>query len=381
MNHSILAPSGMSITTPCPGSILLGMDIPDEDTEDTRVGEATHWVGEHMLRVFTGERSQPETYLGITAPNGVIVTEEMVDCATIYFDAIKPVIDGSTVYIEQQVEIPRVHELCFGTPDAVHWNQGSGILTVWDYKHGHSGVDAIDNYQLAAYASGFMSKFNIDDQHVRLSLNIVQPRCYDGKGEIRTWNGMGSDIRGLVNQMEAAAVEALSPAPSTHAGPHCRHCKARYRCETNQRAGGAMVDFAGGAVPQELSDAAMGYELEVLEFAEDILKHRKKSLEAEALARALAGHAIPGRALEQGYGHDKWVHPVGDVIAMGDMFGVDLRAPEAAKTPAQSKAVLKKNNIDESVIKGYYGKQPSAMKLVKDDGSKARSVFNQENKS
>lgn len=377
MNHSILPPSGMSIIVPCPGSVMLGADIPDEETEDTRIGEAVHWVGEHMLKVMTGERSKPETYLGIRTPNDVIVTEEMLDCATIYFETVKAVAskgDGN-LNIECQRPIPEIHEVCFGTNDADYWDADDGILYVWDYKHGHASVDAVDNYQLAAYASGILSELGVDDQHVRLSLNIVQPRCYDGKGVVRTWNCMASDIRGHVNQMHMAAEEAMSPSPMLNAGLHCHYCKARYRCQVNQAAVARRVDYALLTGAQELSNEALAYELEVLEEAEAIVSHRKDALEAEALARALKGQAIPGRALEQGYSNNKWSQPVEDVIILGDMMGVDLRSPPSTITPAQAINLLKKNHIDESVINGYYGKQPTAMKLVKDDGSKARNVF------
>jgi SOS response regulatory protein OraA/RecX len=44
-------------------------------------------------------------------------------------------------------------------------------------------------------------------------------------------------------------------------------------------------------------------------------------------------------------------------------------------TPAKAKQELKKKGVDESVINGYYSKSRTTVKLVEDDGSKAKRVF------
>ena len=56
---------------------------------------------------------------------------------------------------------------------------------------------------------------------------------------------------------------------------------------------------------------------------------------------------------------------------MGDLLGEDIRKPAQLDTPAQ----CRKKGIDDAVIALYSETPKTAIKLVKDDGSKARQVF------
>jgi hypothetical protein len=56
---------------------------------------------------------------------------------------------------------------------------------------------------------------------------------------------------------------------------------------------------------------------------------------------------------------------------MGDMMGIDLRKPPAPCTPKQAIA----KGIDSAVISQYSETPAGALKLVADNGNKAREVF------
>jgi hypothetical protein len=117
----------------------------------------------------------------------------------------------------------------------------------------------------------------------------------------------------------------------------------------------------------------LALELRILKRAERTLKARLSGLEEQALAEIRNGKILPGFVTKQGYGNKRWRKdtPSDEVIMMGDLMGVDVRKPVTLDTPAQ---VLKKG-IDASVIELYSETPMTSMKLVEDNGAKARNVF------
>jgi len=204
---------------------------------------------------------------------------------------------------------------------------------------------------------------------------IVQPRCYDGQGIFRRWTIKSDELKPYLEQLQQSAAEAMGPNPQLHVGEHCKHCKGRFRCPALTQSTATYVDYSQTAVPMNLSERALGYELSVLNQAADLIKFRKEALETEAAARIIKGQRIPGWVLEQGWGRDKWLRPDAEVAALGDLMGVKLLADPKPITPTQACKKLNAAAIDAEVIKSYYGKQPTAMKLVVDDNTKAKRIF------
>jgi hypothetical protein len=88
------------------------------------------------------------------------------------------------------------------------------------------------------------------------------------------------------------------------------------------------------------------------------------------LSHCRAGAKTPYHSIEQGYGRQAWALPVEQVIAVGQLMGVDLAKPGVI-TP---KAALKKG-IDEAVINAYSVTPPGNFKLVSENPADARRVF------
>lgn len=366
--HSILAPSGAGIWSHCGGYPMIAPMIPDQPTDDKRQGEATHWIGEGMLR---NRLCDVSGYLGLQAPNGVIVTEEMTKCADIYarrvFRMVNP---NETIEVERTMLAKRIHELCFGTPD-VFQVVGNHIYLA-DYKHGHRSVDAFWNDQIIIYATEVMDAYGLHDDAVTVHAEIIQPRCYDHKGVVRGWKFKGSDIRGRVNQLHAAAADAVSGNAPFVPGTHCRDCDGKYLCPANQQYVAQAVDLAHSAAPIEITNERLGYEIRVLNDAEAAIKYRRESLEDEAMGRIRSGKQIGGVSIGHTRGSTDWIVPPETVFASGDALGVELRKPPTPITPGQAQKLCKDN---ADMLTPLFTKKPGRARIEIDDPTETFRVF------
>lgn len=373
VDHATLAPSSAVEWVNCPGSIRLSAGVVEDETEAGREGTAVRWMAERML---AGANDS-----SMTAPNGVVFNDEMIEAAEFYVDEVWA--HGLPVYVEQPVTMPEIHDDCWGTPDAWAWDQSNLTLHLWDLKYGFSPVDAYGNWQMIAYALGCLravtNNMPMQEYGITVEICIVQPRRYDGNGKLSRWTVKASDLRGFINQMHHAAHTALGFDPMLHVGPHCKHCKGRHQCPALLQAASVAVDCSMDSVPHVLSPDALAYEMSVLNQAVEIIKHRKDALEADAMARLMDGQQIPGYMTKQGQSNNRWLHGNDEVFALGDLMGVELRSAPKPVTPSQAVKLFKQSAIDPEVINTYYGRQPTSMKLVVDDGSKARRIFGEQN--
>lgn len=375
--HSILAPSSAARWVACAGSVLLEAMYPE--TEEGKIeaaeGTAAHWAAAEM---FYG-RLVAE---GQVAPNGITLTEEMIDGAQLYVDAVdarlaEAGLTREFLHVEQRVEIPSVHSLNWGTPDNWFFNVQRFELDVFDFKFGHGFVDVFENWQLIDYAAGIMDGLSIDgqqDQALRVNLHVVQPRSYHRDGPVRTWSVVASDLRPHINRLRNAAEAALMTGATCTPNPECVHCKARHACEGLQRDAYRSAQISTGSVPVDLTPAALGLELHFLRLAAKRLAGRITGLEEQARQQLGQGQRVPFFALVSVQGREKWAKPVDEVLALGSLFGADLAKPRDAITPNQARAMFKKSGLPTDVIE-QYSERASSLALEADDGKQARKVF------
>lgn len=375
--HSPLAPSSAHRWVPCPGSVQLEAQYPEtEEGESAAEGTAAHFAGSEEL---LGR----EVREGQVADNGVVLTEEMLEGAALWVEDVLVVtgIENTHVMVEQRVAMPRIHDVAFGTPDTWFYDQTNGYLYVWDFKFGYGVVEAFENWQLMAYTCGILDLLGIDgrnDQHLWVHLRVVQPRAHHRDGRVREWKVLASDLRGYFNRLHDAAHEAMGPRPHTLSGPHCLHCKAAHACPTLKRATWSAADYLGGHVAEDLSADAAAYELVLLEHITELVKARKRAREADVEARLRRGEAVADWALETTRGRTVFTEEGGkDVILMGDIYGVQMRKPEAPITPVQARKLLKSKNVDTSVIEQHTVTPTTGQKLVRDTNllTRARAGF------
>lgn len=364
--HSPLAPSGAYRWVNCPGSVNLCRQYQErEDSPSSMEGVAAHWVASERLC----GRSVP---VGTLAPNGIAVTDEMVEGAELYVFTFPPEAFAS-LRVESRVDCPSIHPDCWGTPDA--WYIRDGVLHVKDYKFGHAYVDEFENLQLAAYAYGVLDSMpHLKSNGLRIELTIVQPRCFSGRGSVRTWACALPDLWPLTERMAKAALVATLGEPELITGEHCEHCSAIHACPAAQRATGTAIQIAHTLTPAQMSPEELGLVLRRVQYARDMLKAMEDGLAEEAEALIRSGSRVPGFELSPGRGKLEWNCSTEEVVALGQLFGVDLGKPSCL-TPTQAKAVLKKKGFDEAVISGYTAATSGALKLQPSDTNLTRRIF------
>ena len=370
--HSILPPSGAAAWRRCAMWVAMNQAYPQPDTPETLEGHAAHWVFAEML----AGRIVCE---GQVAPNGVVVTEEMVEGAELVVDTVRARIPaGVPLHVEERVAIARIHPQCFGTPDIWAYVTQTGVLEVIDYKFGHRFVDEYENDQGIAYTAGIIDHLaelmqkgpGLIDQMIKVNFTVIQPRCFYKGAPVRTWSVLASDLRGHINQLAGAAELALMPNPPAVTNSECRDCPGRHACPALQQAAYADAEFATRSSPVELAPAAASLELRMMEHALERLQSRVEGMREAVATYIRQGHAVPWHRAEQGYGRTQWTIPAEQVVAMGSLMGVDL-SKNGAKTPTQAK----KAGVDEAVIKAYSVTPLGSVKLAPVNPADARRVF------
>lgn len=364
--HALIAPSALDITLHCPGSVALQQPYLDqEETDEQKDGTAGHWVA---LCYASGEALP---VAGDTAPNGVEITEEMVDGALLYLEAIG--IRQPNAKLEQRVSINRIHPQCWGTPDYRDYNPAKKRIRIVDYKFGFKYVEVFELAQTVAYGVGYLDELGLDDQDTYIEFVIVQPRYYRAN-PIRTWCVRASDLRGFVNRITLAVEKALSSKPPVISGDHCTFCLARHVCGTYQRAAAICLDFAGLPDVMLGDPIAVGNELSAIDRAITRLKGRKTGLEQQATAYIRGGQRVPNYHLTQTTGRLKWTVDDAIIIDMATLLGVDVANPPKAKTPTQCKKLL-----DESVITSYSARAAGKLELAPISNTEMTKVFSNGN--
>lgn len=367
--HFPLAASAAARWVACAGSVNLCALYPGEETPKSKEGTAAHWVtSETLLNV------QPA--LGDTAPNGIEVTEEMLDGADMYVADVMGVaadVDGA-LHVEKTMGCRLIHPECGGTPDA--WHHYMNNITIWDYKFGHGFVDVFENWQLITYAAGILEHLGVvpgalDDSLFTFTFRVVQPRNYHRDGPIREWRVKACDLRAHFNILRGAAEAAwLRVDAQCTPNDECGHCDGRRACEALQQSGFKGMDCASSSTPLELSNAALGTELTLINHYLARLEARKTGLEEMAAAQIKLGGVVPGFALDSTVGRLGWTKPINEVIALGQMMGVEVSKPGVI-TPTQAI----KAGLPDTVVAQYSGRPPGGLKLVASKDGVARRVF------
>lgn len=352
-DHAPLAPSSAARWVQCAGSVEMSARYPQDENDPKAVeGTLAHDVVAAAL-------------LGQPVPAGA--TEEMLEGADMMSDATR----GKTpLLVESRVECPKIHPDNWGTPDAWSIDRAQRIVYVWDYKFGHRHVEVFENWQLINYAAGILMVAGLtgdDLAQYNVVLTVVQPRSYHKDGPVRTWTLSVADLHGYALRLKTAAERAMTPDAECTTGAECRDCPARHACTTLQSAAYNAVQMSGESVPFDLPPETLGRELTKMREAAALLDARVSGLENEVLGNIKRGMSIPGWMTEQGAGREKWARPVEEIVALGQMMGIDIAMPGAV-TPKQAI----KAGIPAVVVAQYTETPVGEIKLVP---SNLRKVF------
>ena len=370
MSHSVVAPSSSARRVQCSQSTTLEAIYPeDEDSPEAMEGVAAHWAVSEQL-------SGRLIDVGQIAPNGVVLDLEMAQAADAVSDYVTRLLapfglKPSDGHVEQRVDIPRVHPLSWGTPD--YWIKlPTGAYVILDFKYGHRFVIEFENMQLVEYLAGITDDGTNDLGHnVPIVAVVAQPRSYSAKGSLREWRTDRVALRPLINRASTAAHEALGPNPRARVGPECRDCRARHACPALQGAAYDSMDEAKTVTPLVMQPAGLGLELRLAKRAQALLEARISGLEEQAQAEIKRGVLVPGWRVQHGAGREKWKVPAAQVIAVGQMMGLDIAKPVEPITPNQAR----ERGLDPGVVAALATRPAGGATLVEDDGSETRRVF------
>lgn len=361
-----LRPSAAGVWSKCPGSVKMQAEAPSyADEHDGDEGHAAHWAASEQLQ----GRGTPE---GMTAPNGVIITAEILEYIADYVEAIQATCGQG--HIEEAVTCAVIHPELKGTPDYWVFDPESRTLTVDDFKFGWVIVEPYENWQMICYAVGILGTLvtaELPAESITVNLRITQPRPYHDSGAVRTWSIKATDLAEYAAQLGHAAEEALSAAPSITAGSHCKYCTARHSCPSADKAALVAIDITESAELDRLPDEQLGYAIEVLKRAEEAIKFRRTGLEQRAISTIQQGGHVAGWTTDHGGARRAWNKPVAEIFAMGDLLGIELRAEAKPITPTQAK----KKGLPVDMWSVYSYSPPGKLKLKQVSDTLAGKAF------
>jgi len=360
--HAFLPPSSAHCWVPCTAWPTMNAAYPEtEEREDAREGVAVHWAS----LIMWGTVKE-----GDVAPNGVVLTDEMLETVDIAIDVFRPFKDEAdagkrTLFVEDTVASGAIHHRNWGTPDL--WTVADGVLDLFDLKYGHEFVEVVDNWQLTNYAALILGGGVRAD---RVNFHVIQPRAYSPLGPVRRFSYTVSELQPRFKRLRDAAREAMSTEAKAVPGPHCKHCNGRHACKALEAAAMSAIEQASDVLPLELPPQALGIELRMLKQAQTLLDARITGLEQQALSLMRTGQRVPHFMIEQSPGREVWTRPIEEVKLLGDLFGVPLQKP-ALITPNQAR----KAGIRPEVIDAYVDRPKTTIKIVPATDEKARRVF------
>ena len=385
--HAPLAPSSAEQWGHCSGSVLANLQAPDTSSQRTREGEAAHWVGESVLNEWAtrdGRDILCSDWIGKTAPNGVVVDEEMAEGADEWVHDVLDVCGNGhlrTIRVEQRTYAPQIHEHCWGTYDTAAFIPDWNELFVWDYKHGHREVSAHENLQLICYVAGLANEYPIDDSTV-ITMRIVQPYCYHATAPVWTWRVRYAELAPYIESLRVAAHRAMTE-PVLTPGVHCRDCAAIGRCASARRYGYSIISYVDEPYQIEtMGGPALTSERAILSDGLIVMKARLGAVEDQLRDMIGKGDRSSGLTIQNKQGRKKWNVPTGQVIAFARQFGADI-GKQITLTPTQAVKLVPKaaREAFESALPTLTTQASTGVTLVPVENSRTTRAFSQKDRS
>jgi hypothetical protein len=334
-------------------------------------GTAAHWVAWELVM-------DREVALHAQAPNGLLVTEEMLEGADLIVDYLRMNgISPDSCAIEQIIPIASIRADMRGTPDLWSFDPVTCHLVIVDYKFGHRFVDEFWNKQGLCYLSGIVdklqSRYHISwlEAHMTVAFTVIQPRCFYRGSSVRTHEFKLSDCRGQFNNLANMAEAATIHTPTATVNEHCGDCPGRHACDALQLSAYTAAEYSSRRGVVELTPSAAALELKILSAALDRLTARVEGLKEITIANLTAGKHVPYYRAEPGMGRSTWNIPAPQVIAIGSLSGVNLQKPPEVVTPTQAK----KLGVNEQVVAQFSFTPKTATRLIPETQTDAARVF------
>lgn len=327
---------------------------PDYDTAARDEGNAADWLAE---QIFVGHNFGA----GTKAPNGWIVTDDMVEYVRLYTDRLKPTgaVQVVTNFSGQGWQVN-------GRADYIEYDTSNRTLIVQDLKYGWGLVSPVENYTLIAHAIGWCINNSVSPD--RIVFRIVQPRPYHSDGPIREWSCSYDDLQKYFVRIADTLRE---PSNALVSGvEQCGKCHARYDCPAFDRSAWNAMDVMLSAFQDDMPNEVLAYEHEAFEYAEQIIKTKLAAVEELMTYRITAGQVISGYQLKQRQGQRAWL-PGLSGAALSAAAGIDL-TKDGLVTPAEAE----RRGVSKSVVTSLTSRPMIGVKLERIDADAvARRMF------
>ena len=337
-----ITPSHLFRTAACPGWLNLAVPVqPYESNEAAKEGILAHKTLECMLK---GDSCPPEATSDMLAD--AVWAENIIS-----FHAA----DAFDLGSETKIDLGFIYPGMFGYIDARTYDH-EGTLHVFDYKYGHSPVQAAGNLQMVVYALGLVHGKPMPD---RIVLHILQPNTnlqhnfhvYLGKDFYMEW----------FPRIKAICDNAVK-GTDLNTGEHCRYCPKAYNCPA------LKADAVVPEIQLELmTPVEMCQALDEVKDIKELVNILQDSLEAAIISNINKGEPGLTYQLEPGQGRLSWNSPniIDKLKKVEKALGVSLITEEPC-TPTQ--ALGKK--VPKEIIDKLSERKPGKLSLKKIDFAK-----------
>lgn len=300
----------------CFGSLQMPPAVPDSgDTTQRDEGNCAHWLAEQM---FDGAPA----HAGLTAPNGYVVTDDMVEHVSQYVKALDcGEMECDTSYGGAGWEVR-------GRAD--HLAARDSVLTIDDFKYGWRIVSPVRNWTLMSHAIGWIIR--TQQRPDRIVLRIHQPRPYHPEGPLREWSCSFEELMGFYSQIDARLSNPTDELVTSM--EHCAKCHALATCPAARSASMNALDVMDRVFSDDLPKPLLTREMELMRQAVGMIEARRDAIEELITHRIKQGEVFEGYMLERRYGQRRWKPGLTGAV-LSALAGVNL-SKDGAVTPAEA---------------------------------------------
>ena len=339
----------------CFGSLHMPPAVPGGgDPTARQEGNAAHWLAEQM---FNGSPA----HAGLTAPNGYVITDDMVEHVSQYVSALDcGEMEADTSYAGAGWEVR-------GRAD--HIAARDGLLTIDDFKYGWRIVSPVRNWTLMSHAIGWCIR--TQQRPDRITLRIHQPRPYHADGPLREWSCSFEELMGYYAQIEHRLTNPTDELVTSL--DHCAKCHALATCPAARSASMNALDVMDRVFVDDLPKPVLLREMELMRQAVGLIEARKDAIEELVTHRIKQGEVFDGYVLERRHGQRRW-KPGLTGAALSMAAGVDL-SKDGIVTPAEAE----RRGVSKEAIAALTDRPLLDAKLKQIDvDARARAVFGEQ---
>jgi hypothetical protein len=326
----------------CPASMRLEHGRAGRETEYSRRGTELHAAAAAALEG------------GLEAPEALPDDPDGQDVLAVWLATVRKaheMFEGELL-IEHQFSLAALHELYWGTADAVII--APPRLWVGDLKTGGGHPvpvrrpDGRPNFQLAGYALGVLQSLPLGTSIDEIMLCVVQPR----RSSMQVTSMTMDEVMDLAGDLVEIAERAHAPDAVAIPGEHCTFCRGAPVCPAlRERAlAAAALEFDDERplaerlpAPAELTPEQLG---DILQRAA-LIKVWVGAVEAHARGLAEHGTDIPGWKLIAKRSTRKWVNEDDASDALTFLLEENRFAPQELLSPAQAEKALKRAKLSK----------------------------------